>query len=188
MLDDDLSNLEDWLRRLKIEYHIFFTGNRKKPPDDLRLRVETLVKRLSESSEMSYSQRFRFSTLVTRFYVYRDLWRRTTQEREMDIKTKEFTAPNAQTSPQSARTPAETVRITISDPKAEEEKVRQLYDALVRIRSKESQQAPITYQQFSKYIVSQTSGIQQKHGCTRVAFTIALDEDSIRFTAAADNL
>jgi hypothetical protein len=185
--DDDLTNLEDGLRRLKIEYHIFFSGNRKKPPDDLRARVEILVKKLSECTDMNYSQRFRFSTLVTRFYVYRDLWRRTTQEREMDISTKEVVAPKADTPPKAAGTPAKAVCISISDPKVEEEKVRQLYDALIRLKSKESKQAPISYQQFAKYIASQTSGIQKKHGCAKVAFTVALDEDAIRFTAAADN-
>ncbi len=188
MYDDDLTNLEDWLRRLKIEYHIFFSGNRKKPPDDLRMRVEQLVKRLSESTDMSYSQRFRFSTLVTRFYVYRDLWRRTTQEREMDVATKNTVASKTHTPPQKAGIPAKAICISISDPKTEEEKVRQLYDALVSIKSKESQSAPISYQQFAKYIATQTLGIQKKHGCTKVAFTIALDEDAIRFTAAAESL
>jgi hypothetical protein len=185
--DDDLSNLEDWVRRLKIEYHVFFSGNRKKPPDDLRMRVETLVKKLSESTDMSYSQRFRFSTLVTRFYVYRDLWRRTMLDREMDIASKDVTAPKADASRQPDKPPPEAIRVSISDPKTEEEKVRQLYDALIRIKSKESQQTPISYQQFAKYIATQTLGIQKRHGCTKVAFTIALDEDAIRFTAAAEN-
>ena len=188
MYDEDLTNLEDWLRRLKIEYHVFFSGNRKKPPDDLRIRVETLVKKLSECADMSYSQRFRFSTLVTRFYVYRDLWRRTTQERELDLAAKNDAAlPKTDTPPRPAKTQAEAIRISISDPKAEEDKVRLLYDALVRIKGKESQQAPISYQQFAKYIATQTSGIQKKHGCSKVAFSIALEEDSIRFTAAAEN-
>ena len=187
MYDDDLANLEDWLRRLKVEYHVFFSGNRKKPPDDLRMRVETLVKKLSECIDMSYSQRFRFSTLVTRFYVYRDLWRRTTQEREMDISAKDVAAPKAKGPALPGKPPAEAIRISISDPKTEEEKVRQLYDALIRIKAKESQQAPISYQQFAKYIATQILGIQKKHGCAKVAFTIALDEDAIRFTAAAEN-
>ncbi len=192
MYDEDLTALEDGLRRLKVEYHIFFSGSRKKPPDELRMRVETLVKRLSESSDMSFSQRFRFSTLVTRFYVYRDLWRRTTQEREMDLVTREAAALKSaavkeNTSSQPAKTPKEAIRISISDPKAEETKIQQLYDALLRIKSQESQQAPISYQQFAKYIATQTSGIQKKSGCDKVAFTISLDEDAIRFTAAADN-
>ena len=85
MYDEDLENLEEGLRRLKVEYHIFLSGSRKKPPDDLRIRVERIVKKLSESSDMSFSQRFRFSTLVTRYYVYKDLWRREVQNREMDL-------------------------------------------------------------------------------------------------------
>jgi len=80
--DEDLSNLDEWIRRLKVEYDIFFNGNRKKPPDDLRLRVEKLVKRLSEATDMSSSQRFRYTTLISKFYVHRDLWRRTQQDRE----------------------------------------------------------------------------------------------------------
>jgi hypothetical protein len=186
MYDEDLTNFEDGLRRLKIEYHIFFSGNRKNPPDDLRIRVENIVKRLSECSDMSFSQRFRFSTLVTRFYVYKDLWRRTTQSRELDVSNKEAPARKADTSPRNAGNPAKAISISISDPKAEEEKVRRLYDALVSLKGKESQQTPISYQQFAKYIATQTSGIQKKHGCTNVAFTIALDEDAIRFTAAAE--
>ena len=83
------------LRRLKIEYHIFLSGNRKKPPDDLRIRVERLVKKLSESSDMSFSQRFRFSTLVTRYYVYKDLWRREVQNREMDLTGRSEPMPKA---------------------------------------------------------------------------------------------
>lgn len=88
MYDDDLTNLEEWLRRLKIEYHIFFNGNRKQPPEDLKIRVEKLVEKLSECSDLSLTQRFRFNTLIARFYVYRDLWRRTIIAREMGTEPK----------------------------------------------------------------------------------------------------
>jgi hypothetical protein len=187
MYDEDLANLEEWLRRLKIEYHIFFSGNRKKPPDDLRLRVEKLVKKLSECSDLSYSQRFRFNTLITRFYVYRDLWRRTQLEKEMGKGPKEDTPPIVPSSSEIAHPQVEKVRISITDPKAEEEKVRLLYDALLRTKKTDPGETPITYAQFAKYIASQTRGIREKYGCTAVAFTIALEEDAIRFTAAADS-
>jgi len=187
MYDEDLANLEEWIRRLKIEYHIFFTGNRKKPPEDLKLRVEKLVKKLSECSDLSFSQRFRFNTLITRFYVYRDLWRRTQLEKEMGTGPKESTPPIANLSPGHAQAPVEKVCISIADPKAEEEKVRLLYDALLRTKKTESGETPISYAQFAKYIASQTRGIREKYGCSAVAFTIALEEDAVRFTAAADS-
>jgi hypothetical protein len=185
--DEDLENLEDGLRRLKIEYHIFLSGNRKKPPDDLRIRVERLVKKLSESADMSFSQRFRFSTLVTRYYVYKDLWRREVQNREMDLAARGEPIAKAGAPSQSPKAPAEAIRISIADPKVEEEKVRQLYDVLMHLKRKETQEAPLSYQQFAKYIATQTLGLRKKYGCARVAFTISLDEDALRFTAAADN-
>lgn len=82
MYDDELNYLEDGLRRLKVEYDVFFNGHRKKPPDDLRMRVEKIVKKLSECPDMSFQQRFRYNTLIARFYIFRDLWRRTQQDRE----------------------------------------------------------------------------------------------------------
>jgi hypothetical protein len=186
--DEDLENLEAGLRRLKVEYHIFFSGGRKKPPDDLRIRVERIVKNLSESSDMSFSQRFRFSTLVTRYYVYKDLWRREVQNREMDLAGRNAPMPKTVAPAPSSQAPAEAIRISISDPKAEEDKVRQLYDVLIHLRRKETQETPLSYAQFAKYIAIQTLGLQKKCGCSRVAFTIALDDNALRFTATKDDL
>jgi hypothetical protein len=186
MRDDDLANLEDWIRRLKIEYHIFFTGNRKKPPDDLKMRVEKLIKNLSESSDLSHSQRFRFNTLITRFYVYRDLWRRTVQSKEMGLDRDEG-GPQAEPSQAAKKPPPEKICVSISDPKTEAEKVHQLYNALLRISGKDAKGTPIPYSQFVKYITTQADWIRQKYSCSAVAFTIALEEGAIRFIAAADS-
>jgi hypothetical protein len=186
--DEDIESFDDGLRRLKVEYHIFLSGNRKKPPDDLRIRVERIVKKLSEASDMSFSQRFRFSTLVTRYYVYKDLWRREVQKRELDLTAESEPVSRPGPPPQSSKAPAEAIRISISDPKVEEEKVRQLYDVLMHLKRKDTLETPISYQQFAKYIATQTLGLRKKYGCTRVAFTIALDEDALRFTAAADRI
>jgi hypothetical protein len=187
MHDEDLTNLDAWLRQLKVEYHIFFTGNRKKPPDDLKFRVEKLVKRLSESSNMTFSERFRFNTLITRYYVYRDLWRRKQQLTEMGAESKQEIKGEVQPANKPEKTPVEAVRISISDPKSEEDKVRLLYNALLRIGKSEAGETPISYAQFAKYISTQAHSVREKYGCSSVAFTIALEEDAIRFTAAADN-
>ena len=182
--DDDLNELEEGLRRLKIEYHIFFSGNRKKPPDDLKLRVEKLVKKLSESPDMSVSQRFRFTTLVTRFYVYRDLWRRTLLEKEMGTEPHGH-APAHPASSQS-RKRDKTVRVSISDPAREQNKIRELYQALLDLQGSGKKKAALSYEQFSKYIATQTHSLRQKYGCVRVAFTLTVVDDAVRFTAAAD--
>jgi hypothetical protein len=183
--DEDLTSFEDGLRRLKVEYHIFFAGNRKKPPDELKLRVEKLAKKLSECTDMSLSQRFRFSTLITRFYVYRDLWRRTLFDKETG--TGITAASQAGAPAKAAGSTAKPVRISISDPENEEKKVQLLYRALLETKKANSREAPISYRQFAKYIATQTHVLREKYGCSAVAFTVAFEEDAVRFTASAEN-
>lgn len=188
MYDEDLSDLDEWIRRLKVEYDIFFNGNRKKPPDDLRMRVEKLVKRLAEASGMTFSQRFRYTTLISRFHIYRDLWRRTQQARESAEGSCD--TPSTQASSfnlQKERLPG-GVHVSISDPQAEAEKVRQLYDELLRMKKEHAKDSPgISYQQFADYVASQTRGIKKKYQCASVVFRIALEEKAVKFTAKADN-
>jgi hypothetical protein len=186
--DEDLNNLEESLRRLKVDYHIFFSGNRRKPPEDQKIRLERLVKKLSECSDMSPAQRFRFNTLITRFYVYRDLWRRTMQSRESSEEIKAEADLKSAVAAPAAKSSASQVRISISDPKTDEQKIQQLYDALLRIKGTEAKEPPLSYQQFAKYIAAQTRSICERHNCSAVAFTIALEENAIRFTATAENL
>jgi hypothetical protein len=185
--DEDLTNLDECLRRLTVEYHIFFSGNRKNPPDDLRQRTERTIKKLSECKDLSYSQRFRYNTLLARFYVYKDRWRRKLHDREMGTERKKEAADTESASaPQNTVRSQEAIHISISDPKAEGEKVRALYDALIHIRGINGNKASPSFQQFAKYIEAQTLGIREKHKCSKVAFTIALEDDAIRFTAAAE--
>lgn len=185
MYEEDLNNLEEWLRRLKVEYEIFLNGHRKKPPDDLRMRVERLAKRLSEVQNMTLLERFRYNTLVTRFYVYRDHWRRTLLSRELSGEARdEIPEPAEPASPAALR-----IRVSIADPKAEDIKVRELYDALLSMWGKHARKAPaFSYPQFASYIDKQTQSVRSKYGCSSVLFTIALEEDAIRFTATAENL
>src|SRR5512136_2219888 len=116
MYEEDLLELEDGIRKLKVEYDIFFNGNRKKPPDDLRFRVEKLIRRLSESS-MAFQERFRYNTLVARFYVYRDLWRRSQGEREVAGAARNAaSSARAASGASSGQTPRPGISISITDP------------------------------------------------------------------------
>ncbi len=183
--DDDLTNLDDWLRRLKIEYDIFFNGHRKKPPEDLRLRLDKLVKKLGESAGMSIAQRFRYTTLIGRYCVYRDLWRRTLSERESGLEPGEGAKP--QTLKPAARADeehAKGIRVSISNPATDQGEIRRLYDAVVRIRASRAAAAPqMPFSQFAEYIASQTQKIKQKSGCTSVQFTLVVEDDAVKFTA-----
>lgn len=75
-VDKELGRMEDDIRRLKIEFDIFFNGAVKRPPLEARARLESQIKRLMDNRGLTYAQRYRLNALVSRFTSYRELWRR----------------------------------------------------------------------------------------------------------------
>ena len=75
-LDQQLARLEEDIRRLKIEFDIYFNGGTKRPPLETRARLDSQIKRIADDRNLTYAQRYFFNTLVARFTSYRELWRR----------------------------------------------------------------------------------------------------------------
>src|SRR5687767_9405909 len=81
-LDEELDRLDDGLRRLKIDFDIYFNGGTRRPPTDSQWRVETLLKKLQDSSKMNFAQRFRYNSLAQRYGLFAELWRQRVKLRE----------------------------------------------------------------------------------------------------------
>jgi hypothetical protein len=75
-LEQKIGKLEEDIRRLKIEFGIYFNGGTKRPPHESRGRVEASIKRISDDRNLSYAQRYQFNGLVNQYTSYRELWRR----------------------------------------------------------------------------------------------------------------
>jgi len=84
-LDQQLSRLEDDIRKLKIDFDIFFNGAVKRPPLEARARLESRLKRIADNRNLTFAQRYYFNSLVSRFTSYRELWRRTLKARGDDL-------------------------------------------------------------------------------------------------------
>ncbi|MCW5958201.1 MAG: hypothetical protein KIT61_16580 [Pyrinomonadaceae bacterium] len=76
-VDQQLSKLEDDIRKLKIDFDIYFNGSAKRPPLEARARLESQIKRMSDNRNLSFAQRYQLNTLISRFTSYRELWRRS---------------------------------------------------------------------------------------------------------------
>ena len=81
-IDEELTALEEGVRRLKIEYDVFFGGGSKKPPADTEWRVRNILKKYSDGSKLTFAQRFRFNTIQQRYAKYSDLWCRKAKIKE----------------------------------------------------------------------------------------------------------
>ena len=84
-IDKQIAKVEEDVRRLKIEFDIFFNGAVKRPPLEARARVESQIKRLLDNRAMAYAQRYKLNGLVSRYTSYRELWRRTLRAKGEDL-------------------------------------------------------------------------------------------------------
>jgi hypothetical protein len=81
-IDEELALLGEQLRRLKIEYEIFFSNPAKRPPTDVEWKVLSLIRKFSDGARLSFSQRFKYNEMAQRYAVQSDLWRKKMRIRE----------------------------------------------------------------------------------------------------------
>src|SRR6185295_9201280 len=80
--EQDLVALEGLMRQLQIEWEKFFAGVEKKPPTDLRSKVEALIRRYSNAEMRNNFERFRYQTLASRYATFNELWSKKLRARE----------------------------------------------------------------------------------------------------------
>jgi hypothetical protein len=80
--DEELDLLDQQLRRLKIEYEVFFNNPAKRPPTDIEWKVLAIIRKFSDSPRMSFSQRYKYNSMAQRYAIQSDLWRKKLRIRE----------------------------------------------------------------------------------------------------------
>lgn len=84
-VDKELARIDDAIRRLKIDFDIYFNGAAKRPPLEARARLEANLKRASDNRSLTFAQRYQLNALISRFTSYRELWRRLLRKRGEDL-------------------------------------------------------------------------------------------------------
>ncbi len=185
--DELLNQFDDGLRKLTVEYDIFFCGGRKIPPTNLRFRVDQIVKQLLEE-RMNLAQRFRYNQLVAKFSVYKDLWRRQMQEKEekgslrSESELKELITPPTENENESK----DYYSQSLTDPDKQVAQVLRLYQELQCMRLKNGEtKLHVDIDQFRKLITEKMGIIKGKKQCDSAEFIICIDQAShkVKFMA-----
>ena len=183
-VDDQLSRLEEDIRRLKIEFDIFFNGASKKPPYDTKNRVDTMMKRIGDDRTLTFAQRYRYNSLGARYNAFRDHWRRTMQGRE---EGRDAVVAARATAKEQAVAGFRKADFVCDDAHRDVELVRNLYSALVE--AKKLCGEPIdefAFPRFHRLIASQADGLKERHGCSRVSFSIDVEGGHVSFKARGE--
>jgi hypothetical protein len=175
-VDEELTRLEENIRRLKIEFEAYFNGGIPRPPNDTLYRVEQAIKKYSsEMARLSASQRFRFNQLWQRYSVYGGLWRKRLRSRE---EGREF-------GPRRRATEAHPdTRVVCSDPDREQASVDRLLQALVEAKQYAGEPTDdIDPAKFQRFVRERTRQLKQELGCDSVLFSVTVKKGRVRFTA-----
>jgi hypothetical protein len=183
-VDEEFNRLDDDIRRLKIEYEVYFNGSTPRPPRDTLFKVETMIKRYSsDQSKLNFSQRFRFTSLAQKYAVQSQLWRRKLQEKE---EGRSLSGPQKRAIEKRERSVVHRVaRIICTDPDAEAEKITQLLEAMKQAKMQAGESVnnldPATFHRFMK---EKTRQIKERLGCNKVQFSISIEGGKVKFKAA----
>jgi len=183
-VDDKLTRLEDDIRRLKIEFDVFFNGASKKPPYDTKGRVDTQMKRLGDDRTLTYAQRYRYNALGARYNALRDLWRRTMQGRE---EGRDAGATARASAKEQAVADFKKSSFVCDDAHKDVELVKNLYSALVEAKKVCGEPVEnFSFPRFHRLIASQTDGLKERLGCERVSFSIDVEGGQVSFKARGE--
>lgn len=184
--DRDLKQLEVEIRKLEVEYNMFFAGQLPRPPWETRTRVETLIKRYDRAYIQNYADRFRFSTIQSRYVAFSELWERALRAREEGRPGPFFKPRTAERGgDQPAATGGDRVLLvtTLADPDRESDKLHQLYERISEARREVGEDNP-PYHKFVQLIKTQVKRSREA-GSPEVAFRVAVKDGKVNFTARA---
>jgi len=212
-IDEELGLLDSQLRRLKIEYEIYFSNPTKRPPTDIEWKVLALLRKFSDGNRMSFSQRFRYNEIAQRYAIYSDLWRKKNRIREegyrrpqdallsvQGVRLEEHepehkvygvghsTAESLAATSAAAAAPAEEEKafsMQCMDARAERDQVRKLYQALTEAKKKSGESVSGNLESFSSFVQKKTEQIRKQYGCEAVEYTVEVQNGHVKLKAKA---
>ena len=196
--DEELNVLETQLRRLKIEYEVYFNNPAKRPPNDIEWKVLSLLRKMSDGVRMSFSQRYRYNEMAQRYAVYSDLWRKKTRIREegyrrpqdallsvSGVRAEQEHKPQHQVYGVN-HAAATSQHITLHNiDHAERELVERLYNTLVAAKKMAGENLTGNLDSFSTFVQKKTDEIRKRYHCQDVEFTVELTDGHVKLKATA---
>jgi hypothetical protein len=193
-IDEELTHLDSLLRRLKIEYEVYFNNPSKRPPTDLEWKTVALIRKHSDGGRMNFTQRFRYNEMAQRYAIYSDLWRKKMRIREEGYRRPQDALLSVQGVREQDHAPKHTVygvsaaarsftmECSESTPK---EEVERLYNALVAAKKKSGEAVTGDLSSFSSFVKKKTEEIRKQHHCHTVEYSVELADGHVKLKAKA---
>ena|SRR5947209_5660012 len=197
-VDEELDQLESQLRRLKIEYEVYFSSRDKKPPADIEWKVLAYLRKFSDG-RLNFAQRFRYNAMAQRYAIYSDLWRKKTRIREEGYRRPQDALLSVQGVRLEEHEPEHKVyglshaavssdqpfAVNFSDAAAERDKVEKLFLALSDAKKKAGENTGGSLESFSSFVQKKTEQIRKQYSCDAVEYIVDVADGKVKLTAKA---
>jgi hypothetical protein len=200
--DEELNLLDQQLRRLKIEYEIFFSNPAKRPPSDIEWKVVNLIRKFSDGARMNFAQRYRYNEMAQRYAIQSDLWRKKCRIREEGYRRpqdailsvqgvrvneeRESKHHQAYGVHRNAQAGADQpFSVQCSGAETEREKVESLYKALSAAKQKSGEKVSGSLDSFAAFVKKKTSEIRKQQGCDAVVYSVEMQDGQVKLKAKA---
>jgi hypothetical protein len=185
-VEEQLVRLEEDIRRLKVEFDIYFNGGAKRPPYDTKGRVETLIKRLADDRSLTFAQRYHYNSLVARHTSFLQLWRRTMKDREEGRGSAASRAAARFGGGAGGEEPPPRTFVC-ADARREVSTIKNLYESFVDAKRQCGEPTgDLSFARFHRMIAEKSDALKDRAGCERVHFSIAVKDGRVSFKAKAD--
>jgi hypothetical protein len=205
--DEELNVLDSQLRRLKIEYEIFFSNPTKRPPTDVEWKVLSLLRKFSDGGgRMNFSQRYRYNEIAQRYAIYSDLWRKKSRIREEGYRRPQdallsvqgvrvaedehkphhpvYGVSQAAAAAAAGTAPAPHFTLQSVD-QGEREQVERLYNSLVAAKKKAGESVSGNFDSFTTFVQKKTEQIRKQYKCDSVEYSVELADGHVKLKAKA---
>ena len=191
--DDELDKLEEDIRRLKSRYDQFFNGINKHVPSFERHQIEAVIHEVSKQKMRDNTRRFRFTTILSRYNQYREMWGRKMREREegpLDFRRRQAAMEAPTVAPAAAHPSVEApvtsmppdpyVRMT---PGANGEELRKLYGEIERAHLDMGKLSNVSMEQLATMIQKQSDIVRGKYNVKTVALRVETIDCMVKLKA-----
>jgi len=197
-LKQELERIEDGIRKLKVQYELYFAGGEKLPPTKKHEEIDKLVKKYAGMNFQRSADRFYFNNVQSRYNSYSELWNKQLRNREEgrlpsgrpiravpggSTAARPAAAGVRSTAGRAAAAQAADDAVRVSLEALEDGSLRRLHASFGAARSQNGQGDAPAYERFREQIRSQLEALRQKGVSGQVEFRVSAQDGKVSLKA-----
>ena len=211
-LEEELKALDFEIRRLKVQYDLYFQGAIPRPPTDQHGALSRAMRKLQGVEMRNMAERFMYNSVINKFNTFQELWNKMMRMKEEGARVHPLAARAAKRAAEAAGSsggsarpappppPAPRVPAPKAPPQAgagstgafripsqgrDEASVRRLYESFIAARRDAGDSRPLGFENFAREISKQAAALQAKGSCESVEFKIYSKDNKVTLKVRA---